>query len=551
MYDSGEPPPGVSGALFMFGLSIATGAVAFVAWRTSASRRLRDVGLLASSGATPGQLIAVQAIQGFLIATAAVAAAIAIGLASLQLASVERALTPGDQIDPSLDVAGIVSPSLIAIVAATLAAALPAWQATRVPLSSVLAGRFVTSKQNPLSPVLGVVLVLAGLFMLALSVQGFNTYGSLVFGGGGMIALAVGALPIFSAIFRVGEYRPLADTLPVTQRLAVRSLARHAGRSAAAVLGIGAVVAAVWAGSIDAQENLDGGGRFGPADGPAISRSDLNFGFGATGNALEGVFVTLSNPDPDARAEQARVLLQAEPAAQQFDLLAFENSDYQLIEFSSSTEIQDDRLASSIQESLPIDAVFQGSGIFREIETPVLDDEDRVPAFDTTVVALPVDIDGELLAELTEDAQLLVTGIGRDLPLGIDEDRSGDEQAQLILTAIGVAVAAFVIALVVYVMLEEAREESSLLTSLGSKTSATSQFLSTQVFVLASSGVVGGLVFGTLIRFAVDVGFYLPTRVFLVLLALPFVLTALAYPFGLSQRGGNPSQPTLLPSSAV
>ena len=91
-----------------------------------------------------------------------------------------------------------------------------------------------------------------------------------------------------------------------------------------------------------------------------------------------------------------------------------------------------------------------------------------------------------------------------------------------------------------------------MLTSLGSKTSATSQFLSTQVFVLASSGVVGGLVFGTLIRFAVDVGFYLPTRVFLVMLALPFVLTALAYPFGLSQRASTPSQPTLLvPSSAV
>ena len=517
---SDELSPALIGAVFMTGISIATGAIAFVAWRTSAARRLRDIGLLSSSGATTGQVAAMQGLQAFVISTTAVVVAALIGVGVvLQW----RSFFFGEGQPVQFPVGGLIAPALIGVAVATAAAWWPARQAARVPLASVLAGRLTEAPPQALSPLVGFLLVVIGFFALSQSASGQGSETAFIlWGGGGLIAIAVGALPILAMLFRSGSHRAVGPALPVAGRLVARSLSRHAGRSAATVLGIGAIVAAVWAGAIDAQENIDGGSSLifeTRSDGETtFLRSEITI-------ADQGVFVGISHPDPIVRRQLADEVVELGGSdAQRFELLGS-------AQVEGGTLLQPEQGTFAGTRTSLRTVVPRGAEVVPEVRA----DDDflrRNPALDVTVIAFPVDLDVRTADTLVADDRLVVAGVGRDLGLAEASNSDGDRLAQRILLAIGIAVATFVIALVAHVVSEEARSETSLVELLGTGRRFTKQFLSLQILVLAGTGVVAGLLVGTLIRFSVDVGFFLPTQVFAGLVLLPFALAAATYVFG-------------------
>ena len=518
----------LTGAVFLTGLSVATGAVAMVAWRTSAARRSRDIGLLSSSGATMRQVSAVQALQAFIISAAAVVVGAIIGTGALARWSSNSLIArwPSAQ-----TIVALIAPAVIAVVGATAAAWWPARQAARVPLASVLAGRLAEPPAKPLSPVVGVLLMMIGFFCLSQSVGNYESFTApLLWGTAGLVAIALGALPILARLFRTGSHRVVASTLPVAGRLVARSLSRNAGRSAATVLGIGAIVAAVWVGAIDLQEDIDG-----PAvTTVAVSTSSMQAtNFPAPPST--GVYVAIGHPDPAVRAQIAdEVAQRSSVGVERIELRAISVDEEQFASLQPQGDT-DQATLFALQTIIPLHRELLSSDTVGATAP-------RVPALDVTAIVFPADLDMAVINELTADDRFVVAGIGVDLGIEQSPRLNGEQIAQLVIVAIGVAVATFVIALVTHVVAEEAKEETSLVELLGTGRTFTRRFLSLQTFALAGAGVGAGLVIGTMIRFVVDVGFYLPTLVLAILLALPFALAVGTYVLGAGRSTARPNQ---------
>ena len=540
MYSSSNPDATLEATIFMLGLSIATGAVAFVAWRSSATRRLRETGLLASSGASGPQLAALQATQGFAIAFAAALAAIVLGVAVLLLRPFgwdwDGASRGAVFAFPIL---GIVLPTVIGIAAATIAAWWPARQVARSPLAASLDGRLPEPDARVANPVVGVLLMIIGVFMVSASLSPRDNGNlQLLLGGGGLIALAVGALPILRALFRVVGHRALLPHAPVTLRLILRSMARHAGRSAAAVLGIGAIVTGVWAGAIDTQEEIELGTRFGPESTREVLRSDNgSVVFTADGSSFRmqgvqlhsGVFVSVNSPDAVRReASIAEVLRRVGDPDRRVDFAAFNSPESGHLE---ARPIQ--ALDGLLRET--IDTTFStGGGVRLELPTFFEDDRSaatqREPAFDFSVLIYQVDLPKADLDVLLDDDSLFIASVDRSL--GVQRDEFGgptNTEVQAILLAIGVVVAAFVIGMLTLVVSEEVRGEMALVALLGTSAAFTRKFLAIHTFVIATIGVSAGLFIGTGLRFVVDTGFFLPEFVLAALVALPWLLAVITY----------------------
>ena len=542
-YSSSGNPDAVLGAtIFMIGLSIATGAVAFVAWRSSATRRLRETGLLASSGASGSQLAALQASQGFVIAFAAAVVAIVLGAAVLFVRPFGWDWDGASRgVSLLFPVLGIVLPTAIGIAAATIAAWWPARQVARAPLAASLDGRLPEPNDRVANPIVGVLLMVIGVFMLSASLSPVSDGGNrqLLLGGGGLIALAVGALPILRALFRVAGHRVLLPYAPVTLRLILRSMARHAGRSAAAVLGIGAIIAGVWAGAIDTQEEIELGTRNGPRGTDQVLSNENDSAiftedgssFRMQGVSLQsGVFVNVNSPDAARReAAIADVVSRVGEPEQRVDFAAFSSPEFGYLEARPVDEL-DRRLIATIDNTLST-----GGGVRLELSSFVEGDRSsasslRAPAFDFSVLIYPVDLPQPEVDELVNDEGLFIVGVDRGL--GIERDDFGgpsDTEVQVILLAIGVLVAAFVIGMVTLVVSEEVRGEMALVALLGTSGAFARKFLAIHTFTIAAVGVGAGLFTGTGLRFVVDTGFFLPGFVLLALIALPFVLTAITY----------------------
>ena len=535
---SSNPDGALGASIFMLGISIATGAVAFVAWRSSATRRLRETGLLASSGASGQQLAALQASQGFIIATVATVAAL--GVVAV-VAVIEPYGWMLQSILASLSIPVLVVsafiPTFIGIAAATLSAWWPAWQVARSPLAASLDGRLPEPRASFFNPVAGVLLMVVGVFLLSSSLGRFGGSANLqlLFGGGGLIALAVGVLPILRTLFQVAGHRVLLPRAPVTLRLILRSMARHAGRSAAAVLGIGAIIAGVWAGAVDTQEEIargpqsfDSGRIVDDGEGSSIFTEEFRSSQVRGVQLQSGVFVSVGSPDA-ARREAAidDVISRVGEPDRRVDFATFSGSDFNLLEARPVQEI-DRVLRETIDNTM-------STGGFSRLELPFFDDgrpaaSEPQTAFDFSVLIYPVDLPQSDLDLLVEDDAVFVAGVNRSLGIArLDNSGPTDTQVQAILLAIGVVVAAFVIAMVTLVVSEEVRGEMALVALLGTSAAFARKFLAIHTFTIAAVGVLAGLFVGTGLRFVVDTGFFIPWFVLLALLALPVVLAAITY----------------------
>ena len=205
-----------------------------------ARKQQRTLALMSAAGGTPVQ--ARRVILGSAVVLGSVAASLGvvlgIGLARLLVPVVQsrsgQYLGPFDV--PWLHLAGI---AVFGLISAFLAAVVPAYLASRQDVVAVLAGRRGDPAPSLKSPVLGLVLLGAG---IAGSVVGAT--------GGGEIMIAASAIPavlgmiLLVPLVLAGLGR-VSGRLPLVLRYAVRDAARHRTRTVPAVAAVAATVAGV------------------------------------------------------------------------------------------------------------------------------------------------------------------------------------------------------------------------------------------------------------------------------------------------------------------
>jgi putative ABC transport system permease protein len=209
-------------------------------------RQLRALGLLAAAGAGGRQLGIVVILQAAALGLLGVVVGIPAGLLAA------RALLPhlvqaidGSRSAPVLPL--VVGPGRLllaaglGLLAAVVAALVPAVRAARQPVTQALAAHQPPPCQPRRLTIVGIVLVLVGLALVVLQVwvsgtpwQPWVTVASVPAVLAGFAALSPALITL---VGRTGRW------LPATGRLAVRDLARHRTRSAAAVAAITAALA--------------------------------------------------------------------------------------------------------------------------------------------------------------------------------------------------------------------------------------------------------------------------------------------------------------------
>lgn len=252
---SNDRSANVKWALVMGAVTLtAAGIVISAAFAVGARRQLTTMGLLSATGASPKLLRRTMALQG----TVSGALGVALGwlLTALVLVLGHRQLeTWMNQRLQSWDIraADLAAIAVLGVLAATIAALMPARTAVRVPTLAALAGR------SPLRPVprwltvSGLLTIAGGLGLVAVASLGAQTHRyrtefTYVIILGGVLQL-LGACAVTPAI--AGVLEPVAGRLRGSGRLAARSLSRHRTRTGAVITAVAAVAAlAVFSGGL-------------------------------------------------------------------------------------------------------------------------------------------------------------------------------------------------------------------------------------------------------------------------------------------------------------
>ncbi|WP_405721952.1 FtsX-like permease family protein [Streptomyces sp. NBC_01537] len=221
---------------FVFALAtvvlLLVSLVAAAGFAVLAQRRLRQLGILASIGATTRHLRLVLLAHGALTGVCAVAAGMLAGvLAWLPLAPhMEDAA--GHRIDRlALPWALLVLVALVAVLAPTAAAWWPARAVARIPAARALSARPPRPVPARQSVWAALVLLTAGLGCLAAAHRSNGLLISL-----GIVAFVLGLLLLSPLFVRV--MAATAVRMPFTARLAMRGLGRYQARSGAALAAI-------------------------------------------------------------------------------------------------------------------------------------------------------------------------------------------------------------------------------------------------------------------------------------------------------------------------
>lgn len=206
--------------------------IAGAAYATGARRRLRELGLLGANGATTGHVRS--AVVGEATVTGIVGALVGVisGLLALGLGRpvLQRFVTP--QITRlELSVTDLVGPAIVAVVAVSVAAWLPARTASRVPTTTALEGRMPLSTPKRWIVPAGIVLAGFGALLLLVGMLAGGSFGGVVAAAGVLFAIGGTAMLTVPMVAGVGR---LADRFPATMRLVLRDSARQRTRAAAA-----------------------------------------------------------------------------------------------------------------------------------------------------------------------------------------------------------------------------------------------------------------------------------------------------------------------------
>ena len=221
--------------------------VASAAFAVGIRRRQRELGLLGAAGATPRQLAASVLAEGLTAGIVAVVAGIVLGVAIARLIGTRLDGLTGQRAGPvDVDPVVLLAAGGIGLVAALIAAAVPAWSASRVPILVALSGRRPPSTPARRLLAFGGLLVLLA---LACSIVG----PILARSGNGLVPVTILAVGAVAGVLGFGAASPWllerleghAHRLSLAPRVALRDTARARTRNGPIVTAVMASVAAV------------------------------------------------------------------------------------------------------------------------------------------------------------------------------------------------------------------------------------------------------------------------------------------------------------------
>jgi putative ABC transport system permease protein len=213
-------------------LLLLVSLVAAAGFAAIAARRQRQLGMLAAIGATRKQLRMVMVVGGAMVGAIAAAAGTVFGLALWLVAAPHLQTFAGHRIDPFAIPWNLVALSMVlAVATATGSAWWPARAVARLPVTLALSARPPRPRPAHRPALLAGLLIVIGLGCLALANQARPP---LIIAGA--LAMALGIL--FISPLAIQALGAAARRAPVAVRLALRDLARHQARSAAALAAI-------------------------------------------------------------------------------------------------------------------------------------------------------------------------------------------------------------------------------------------------------------------------------------------------------------------------
>jgi putative ABC transport system permease protein len=213
------------------------GLVATASFTVMAQRRQRALGMLASLGATEGDVRFVLIADGLFAGVIGAVIGAAAALGGWLWYYPHLATATAHAIDPfSLPWAAVLIGMLLAVATSVIAAVWPGRSVSKVPVVAAISGRVDPPQLVNRSLRPGFIFLAAGLFVL------FFSGGAGGGGGGGYLTIA-GLLccEIASALlapFIVDKLARLAWRVPLASRLALRDLARYRSRSGAALAAV-------------------------------------------------------------------------------------------------------------------------------------------------------------------------------------------------------------------------------------------------------------------------------------------------------------------------
>ena len=229
--------PGISPATIVLAVAVLgmvfTGLVAVAGFTVMAQRRLRALGMLSALGATQANVRLVMAANGVMVGLSGVGAGTLIGLAAwFAYAPYLQAFT-AHTVDPlNLPWWVIIIVMILGVVTAREAAVRPARAAARIPVVAALSGRRPQPQAVRRPAKLGVGLLVAGVFFLAISGGSGSQGGGNLLVGIAAIAIGISLLAPLCLVLLTGLAGPRA---PVAIRIALRDLVRYRARSGAAL----------------------------------------------------------------------------------------------------------------------------------------------------------------------------------------------------------------------------------------------------------------------------------------------------------------------------
>ncbi|MEN8706691.1 MAG: FtsX-like permease family protein [Nocardioides marinisabuli] len=261
------------------------------AFAVGARRSARTLALMAAAGGTPAQSRRVVLASGVVLGGVAAVLGLVLGVLGA------RALLPLVQrfSDTRFGPFDVVWSHLLAVaafglVSALLAAMVPAWLASRQDVVAVLGGRRGDARASRRSPLVGLVLLGAGVAAAA--------YGATAGSGDGEVLIAASALlsvlgmVLLVPVVVVAVAR-VSARLPLPLRFAARDAARHRSRTVPAVAAVAATVAGVVALGIaitsDEAQNRGGYRASLPMDAMSVVDYRRDADYDAHATAVRGV----------------------------------------------------------------------------------------------------------------------------------------------------------------------------------------------------------------------------------------------------------------------
>ncbi len=255
----GGPP--ALGTLVSVLLLAEVALVAGAAYATGIRRRMREIGLLGSNGATDTHVRTIVVgegiVAGLLGSTLGTAMAVTLLIMGRPLMQrfVDRLLTA-----PPVAVADVVGPAVVGVLAATVAAWAPARTASSVPTVAALHGRMPQKAPRRWIAPAGLGLVGFGMLLVIVAKVAFGQGAAIQAGLGAIFMIGGAALLTGPMISVIGG---IADRFRATSRLVLRDAARQRTRasvamSAVMVVLLAPIIVGVGAGNARAGQAIQG-----------------------------------------------------------------------------------------------------------------------------------------------------------------------------------------------------------------------------------------------------------------------------------------------------